>query len=227
MKSGNWKENTFEFIKIHPDGSVADGQHRLFAVIKSGVSVVFDIVYNVPKDVFVVLDTGKHRNGSDVFKISGVKNDNMLPSIIQIYVAMNSGHAERGSTELTNDQLLEEYNKSPEFWQEIAHRAAAWYVAFAKILNPSLIGGLYAHLCFIDHVKATEFFNQACTGAAITNNTVLILRNRLIEDKTALRKMGRANKVALIIKAWNAMRKGIELKQLKFTPDKEEFPKAV
>lgn len=227
MKEGRWKENTFEFIKIHSDGTIADGQHRLHAVVKSGVSIVFDVVYNVPKDVFVVLDTGKNRNGGDTFKVAGIKNDNILPSIIQTFTATQIGYIDRGNFSLSNAELLQEYNKSPDFWDEVAKKTINWYVAFAKILPPSFIGGLYAHLCIINHVDAEKFMNQVCVGDSIQNKTILLVRNRLIQDKTSLRKMVRSHKLAFLIKAWNAFRTNQEYKIIKFAPEKENFPKAV
>lgn len=227
MMAGKWKENTFEFIKIHSDGTVADGQHRLRAVVKSGVSIVFDVVYNVPKDVFTVLDTGRVRNGGDTFKVAGIKNDNILPSIIQTFKSLIAGYVDRGGFSLSNSELLSEYNISPDFWDTVAKKSHVWYSEFAKILPPSFIGGLYAYFCMIDHVQSETFMRQLCVGDAITNRSVLLVRNKLIQDKTALRKMVRSHKLALIIKAWNAFRSNHEFKIARFIPEKESFPKAI
>lgn len=227
MKSGRWKENTFEFIKIHADGTIADGQHRLHAVVKSGVPIVFDVVYNVPKDVFTVLDTGRNRNGADTFKVAGIKYDSVLPSIIQTFISIQSGYTDLWHTKMSNIEVLKEYNNSPDFWDHVAHKSIGWYADFAKILVPSFIGGLYAHFCLVSHLDAGKFMHQLCTGADISNKSILIVRNRLIQDKTALRKIMRSHKIAYIIKAWNAFRTNQEIKIIKFAPEKESFPKAI
>lgn len=226
MIAGRWKENTFECIKIQADGTIADGQHRLHAVVKSGCSIMFHVVFNVSPDVFTVLDTGRNRNGGDTFKVLGIKHDNIIPSMIQNHFMIVKNDLEHGGR-MTNDQLLSEYNKSPDFWQHIARNSIKWYGDFAKILQPSLIGGMYSYLCIIDSGQAQEFFTQLCSGGSITNKTILTLRNKLIEDKTALRKMVHSYKVALMIKTWNAFRTNQENKSLKFDRERESFPKAV
>ena len=49
MASGAWEQNG-ETIKIAEDGTILDGQHRLWAIIESGVTVTMIVVYNVRKE---------------------------------------------------------------------------------------------------------------------------------------------------------------------------------
>ena len=49
MASGEWMQNG-QTITIAEDGTILDGQHRLWAVIESGITITFLIVFNVKKD---------------------------------------------------------------------------------------------------------------------------------------------------------------------------------
>lgn len=85
---GRWKEDTGELIKVSKQGKLIDGQHRLWAVIKANKPTKFHVATDVDDNVFDVLDTGKNRNHADSFKILGIKNEFMVPAIIQSYLTL-------------------------------------------------------------------------------------------------------------------------------------------
>jgi len=58
-----------------------------------------------------------------------------------------------------------------------------------------------------------------------TNNSVFILRKRLIENNASVTKLKTTQIDALMIKTWNAYLSGKVLKIMKFNPMVEEFPK--
>ncbi len=229
MVAGRWKEDTAELIKICKSGRVLDGQHRLMAVAKSGVSINFHFAFDVEDNVFDVLDTGTTRNASDVFKIHGVKHDNMLPSIISMYNFLSKGtrtgkeHNER----MINSVLLNQYLLDEVFWQRIARKSSIWYEEFAKILSPSVWGGFYAFLYSKDEERSYDFLCQLATGMKVTNDVIYLLRNKLIQDKTSSKKMPQPLKAIMIIKAWNVFITGSTAKRLTFDSDREEFPIAI
>lgn len=74
MQSGNWRL-THQGVAVYDDGTLADGQHRLKAVIKSGVSCKMPIFYGVSKDdqSVMAIDCGKQRSVVDGMNISGDK----------------------------------------------------------------------------------------------------------------------------------------------------------
>jgi hypothetical protein len=223
---GRWKEDTGEVIKIFKSGKVGDGQHRLLAIIKANKPVYMHIATNVDDEVFDVLDTGSGRNSSDAFRIMGIKNENKLPSIIQFYNLLLSGkrvYSQKG-TKPTNTVLLDQYYSNEKLWQEISSRSFTWYIKFAKILPPSYFGGFYAFFLELNSAKAEEFMEQLSTGINITNPSINLLRNKLMQDKLAMRKMPATTKIALIIKTWNLFVKNQTVQLLKFDNFKEAFP---
>lgn len=226
MVFNRWKRGTYELVKISKSGVVSDGQHRLHAVIKSKQSVYFHFKLNIDDDVFDVLDTGSVRNASDVFKIEGIKHENILPSMIQSYWRLSSGYTSMHNTKLTNHQVLQEYEGNSDFWQEAARKTCNWYSAFKGFLSPSLIGGFYTHFYSKDALSADRFMTELCTGMS-HNTTIQQLRNKLIGDDKAKRKMSMYEKLALVIRAWNYFRSNRQMKILKFDVQRDDFPVAI
>lgn len=227
MKEGRWKTDTVEVLKVSKSGKLLDGQHRLSAVVKSKTPVFFHIAYGLDDCIFDVLDTGKTRNATDVFKIKGIKNECTIPSIIQTCNFFNAGIKPDGvqkSKRDTNNMLIEQYYEDEEFWQYVAKKTMPWYRSFAKILSQSVLGGLFACLYKINPEKAEDFLNQLTTGIDIKNDTISLLRTKLMQDKMAPRKMPLSMKYALIIKTWNMYIQNKSVKLLKFDTVTEKYP---
>jgi len=226
MKSGRWKENTAEMIKISDTGAILDGQHRLKALVMANVSLYFYVATNVPNDVFDVLDTGSNRNASDVFYISGVKNDRLASAIIAFYnsLKLNQSSKAQKNNRMNNSQLLEQYYDREDFWSKTSTLTINWYKSMGKLLSPSHLGGFYAYLYDIDANMAMSFISELASGFNVKNNIVLLLRNKLIQDATSYKKMLLSTKIALIIKAWNFYVSGKCPKLLKFDANVEPYP---
>lgn len=227
--AGKWKEDTGEPIKLSASGVVLDGQHRLLAIVKANKAVWMHVCTNVPDEVFDVLDSGAVRNATDAFYVKGILNGNMIPSIISTYNQLKANRRTglQKHHKQTNAALLDQYYENEKMWQEIAYASKRWYLAFAKIVPPSLIGGMYKYLSDIDQPKAEQFMSQLCTGISVTNKTVSLLRNKLMQDKVSLRKMPPSLKIAFFIKTWNAFIRGDEAKILKFNASNDEYPTAL
>ncbi len=229
MMNGKWKEDTGETMKFSKSGRLLDGQHRLYAVVKANVTICFHVAFNVDESSFDVIDTGKGRNATDCFTIAGIKSYNKIPSIISYYNLLEQGkrQGQQLNIHATNAKLLEQYYEDEIFWQNTGRNAQNWYIAFAKILPPSFIGGFYAHFYNINPEKAEMFMNQLCTGSDISNQTINLLRKKLIQDKMSIRKMPPNLKMAFIIKTWNNFITGNNIKILRFDPESEKFPVAI
>lgn len=227
--NGRWKEDTGEAIKISKSGRVLDGQHRLLAIIKAGIGLWMHVATGIEEDVFDVIDTGSSRNATDVFKIEGIKHENIIPSILSMYNLLKEGRKKGIQLEnkSTNAMLLEQYQESPIFWQEVARKSINWYNAFAKILPPSYLGSFYSYFADIAPNQAEQFIDQLATGQDIENNAICLLRTKLMQDKMSARKMPPTLKIALIVKTWNFFRENATVKQLKYDTVKEPYPVAI
>jgi hypothetical protein len=232
MRNGRWKENTAEFIKITDDGDILDGQHRLLAIIQADTCITLQIAYGVSKSVFDVLDTGKIRSSSDVFSIEKIENSTLISTIIKSYLIISKSYKSdlnksSVSYGLTNTIILEEYQKRPDFWQELGAFSQKCYKNFAHILSPSFIGTLYCYFYDISPEDSRNFINQLCSGEGVTNSSISVLRQALLKDKIAQRKMQPQDKLAIIIKTWNAVRLGKNYRIMKFDRNIENTPKPI
>lgn len=76
MKSGVWYSNGVPII-IDYEGNLKDGQHRLNAVIKSGVTMRNAVVIYINKDDAVCYDIGKVRSVKDTAALMGINSLNI------------------------------------------------------------------------------------------------------------------------------------------------------
>lgn len=230
--NGTWKEDTGELIKISKNNVILDGQHRLLAVIKSNKCINFHVATEIEDDNFKVLDTGKSRSGGDIFKLAGVKNYNNVSSIIQLYnnVYNNKSNAIKATntTSLRPQELLNLYEEQPEYWQTVFNLAQNLHTKFQRIWNLTEVGMFIAVLDNCDMVKSREFIRQICEGVDVSNNIVILLRNKLIADKVSVnKKMSVVYRRSLIIKSWNVFYTNRDVKVLKFNPDVENYPEII
>jgi hypothetical protein len=225
--AGRWKDDTGEVIKISKSGIILDGQHRLYAIVKSNTAIFLHVVYGVNESVSDVLDTGSTRSATDVFRLNRITNDSSIPSIMQTYYLLKKGHFTSGQKDmrLTNAQLLQKYYQNEPLWQDICKKSHNWYLGFAKILAKSFIGGFYSVFKEIDPELAEKFMDELCAGINVSNKTMLLLRNRLMQDKMSQKKISPAIKTIFMIKAWNCYVRGIVIKKLAFDSERESYPK--
>ena len=74
MITGRWKL-TNQGIAFFTDGTLADGQHRLHAVIQSGVSIEMQVTRGLDKDAMSAIDVGAKRSIADFLHLHhGVKD---------------------------------------------------------------------------------------------------------------------------------------------------------
>ena len=89
LKNGEWKQNT-DPIAISEDGELLNGQHRLVAIIKSGVSMDCLVAYDCPKDT--IFDKGAERNIGDSLYMRGLISKRMsttfIVAIVNCYFSM-------------------------------------------------------------------------------------------------------------------------------------------
>ena len=70
MAHGRW-EDTHQGIAFYDDGTLADGQHRLEAIVKSGKTIKFLVTNNLSKNSSLVIDQTVKRMAHDAIRISG------------------------------------------------------------------------------------------------------------------------------------------------------------
>lgn len=110
MKAGKWTKCTVP-ISFYDDGDLADGQHRLFAIIESGTTQQFLVLRGLTRKDGLNIDTGLTRNIVDNGKISG-EDANLSLALIAVARGIEAG-APAGDG-LSNAMKLEMVTKHRE-----------------------------------------------------------------------------------------------------------------
>jgi hypothetical protein len=206
MQRGEWELNG-ETIKIADDGMLLDGQHRLEAVLHSGVTIESVVVRGLPMVAQDTIDTGRRRRLADVLSLEGYADTNALAA------ALNVLHRYR------NDQRID-YSRSmaPTAQQALtllaANQGLIESVRVGRNVTKNIGGpiGVFAALHHefgeVDRTAADEFFERLADGVKLSrSDPVLHLRNYVIrprKDRTFAHQPFHI--AALTIKAFNRRR---------------------
>lgn len=237
MANREWELNG-ESIKFDKNGRLIDGQHRLLAIIKAGVSVQTLVVRGLEPKTIYTQDTGRRRTLKDAFDVEGIKYSSIVPSIIRShhslqnyghnYVGESDGIMKKGARSLTNKQALALYHQDSNTWDHIA--AFTYSVCtHMSILKTSEVGGIYAYLYKdLGHSMSTieQFFNELTDVTPTSNNTIRLLRKRLLDAKLHPRDtLVPRYRFAIIVRTWNAYLNGENLRILRWDFEAQGMPK--
>ena len=231
MTYGRWSFNG-EPIQFADDGTLLNGQNRLLAVVESGITVPFVVVWNLPFEAQDDMDTGALRKFSDVLTMKGEVNTATLASLIRFCKSWETGDVRSAmfAGNLSISSGLRYLDRNPEMREltnwAMNHRAGP--------LSPTLMGGLYWACSRVDDDHALEdaefFFDRLVDGQGLLQTDhIYILRKALETRATAgsSTRRTRSMAAALTIKAWNAYRDGEPINVLSWRQggaNPESFP---
>jgi hypothetical protein len=90
LRNGAWL-NTGEPVIVSRDGILNDGQHRLTAIYKSGITAELDVRFGIPREAFHATGTGKKRTAGHVLSIEGYSNTGCQAAIARLLVHYDKG----------------------------------------------------------------------------------------------------------------------------------------
>lgn len=121
IEAGRWA-NTNQSIGLTSDGSVIDGQHRLHAIIKTGIPVTMLVVRGLTQESFSYIDLGIARTVADHFRHVGKKNVFALSGAGKLLAMHINGGMQKRWSEVapTNAEALAavECFDNTDFWNE-------------------------------------------------------------------------------------------------------------
>lgn len=234
MKKGKFMLNN-DCICFDWNGKLINGQHRLTGCIESGESFECGVMRNMHPDTFKVIDTGKKRDAADVLSIEGVKNAHNMAGIIKFIMSYKAGkysnsvrRSHRGKARITNAAVSEFYHKHKD---ALIDSYDYGYNKYNKLVPGSQLAGL--HYIFKSlggnaYQDAGIFCSRVADGENLEKSSPMwILRHKLESDFTGNTRFTPYFKLAIIVKAWNAFRSKKPIKNLTFSQENEEFPKAI
>jgi len=221
INKGRWSLNG-EPIIFSDTFTLLDGQQRLMSVIRANKPITSVVTFNVSDETFTTIDSGKKRTIADVMSIKGVNNYTTVTSGIIKYESLKkqlhpkllfnpSGSAtytclqSSRRLKVSTDDVLDFYYANKNLLDRLAEFSVKYY-HINRIMSTSEI---FAYTCYliIDKLHTEEsvfgFFSQVLTGQNIENETIFLLRNRLIQNKTSNIKISSIYREAIIKRTWN------------------------
>lgn len=230
LQRDEW-ELTGDALVFDEDGTLLNGQHRLSAVVVTGIPARFVILRGVPAKAQEVMDTGLSRTLGDQLQRRGVPYYTYVSSALfwlhrmAYSEATGIAHYAEPSQRPSFRQLLALYESNKELADEAPK--------IGRIVNNLKVRAgatlaLYHRLKQIEdeniEAEVDMFFEKWLTGAELkASDPIFRLREWTMEDAQKRHVKGRAPDyrfVAYSITAWNKWRDGEPIRQLKwvYTP---------
>ena len=227
--NGNFKLNG-ETIKISKKGIILDGQHRLMAVVETGVEIQTIVVLGVDDDCFATIDQGTPRTLAAVLGIEKVENATICAALVPLTIKyLNNQYPQQGGTAMSKVDCLNYFNANKNEITEAASFSGSSNLR--RLITPAYLGLLYFIFNRIDANQCTLFFDNVNKGIGLDSDSPeYILRERLITIATSSSKEDPVTKCAYFIFSWNAFRKGKKMKLVRWTQkgnNAQDFPIAV
>jgi hypothetical protein len=225
MKAGLWLL-IHQPVAFDSEGRILDGQHRLWAVVESGVTVPLMVARDADPDTFTLIDQQKPRSASDSLAIAGYEQAYNLPGMLKIVRLYDEFRDEAWTTaraQITNDDAL--------ILAQKAGQAAVDAVTLARsIRQVSRTGPLpaYGAAIYLIHRETgltgqdqnTMFWDPYATGVGLGHGDPRLALKRTI-DRIYVARQGAGPALTrpflgLMLKAWNAHANGKSVQVLSF-----------
>lgn len=213
MRRGQWAV-TPDAIAFDVGGRLANGQHRLHAVIESNTEQWFQVVHGLSEDAVAAMDTGRRRQLSDTLAIKGVLHGTDVgreASALRHLLLLRWTWSGRIKT--WNDprnmpsvedvaQLAGEVDLT---WALSAGRAAERAIR----ISSAVLSALLHEFDELAPEDARRFADMLTTGEDLrVGNPISRLRNQVLQRAFSSRAVDRQWLAAVTIKAWNFWRAG-------------------
>ena len=211
MIRGEWELNG-EPLAFNSEGELKNGQHRLLAVVKSGVPVLFSVLEGVDSDLY---DKGKVRSLAEYLSFT-LKLDKRSSG----FLATASGWLYRWDNDklLTNEspseqQTLDLIQNNPLITEAVSYvreqfeSEDEW--ALTSLLPPGMAVFLRYKIMLSDPEKGNSFFKELIKETNPDPNSVTrVLSNRLKYYRHEKSKKHQRDICSLVINCWSLYKNG-------------------
>lgn len=226
MKSDNWSLNgesiKFGFDPKEGKDILIDGQHRLAAIVEAGISVEMLVVRGLPMDSFKTIDSGRKRQAHDVLRIMGYGQSTLLAAGLRLlYKYSKDPFLNNLEMSVATVEMLDLFKEHPHMMTSVAmgHRGR-FIVPGSFLVWLHYVVYQSGHTALID-----DFCLKLSDGISmVSGDPVLTLRERVFRIKATGARINRRYHFGMLVKTWNSVYNGEDVKKLRFKPD-EDIPK--
>ena len=240
MLDNEWS-NTGDPIKFDEQGRLADGQHRMQAVIESEVEQVFSIARGIPFDTLLTrVDTGRKRSAGDVLTIMSEDSDTELvflyarnlPAVAKLVMTYyNLRDMNRNTmycSSLSTTQVVQFCVNNKSALEDACREQSR--ISYSCPMSKAAVAAC-VFLCKQGSEEATiSFIDELCRPTSTTGNPAYSLREQAIKDRAKRNPSWSKDTrltAAYFIKTFNAFAIGRTLEIIRFKAfgdQMEEFP---
>lgn len=218
MVAGRWHSSN-DAIAFDPDGHLINGQHRLNAVARSGVTVVFLVVRNMPSESMTTMDSGAGRSAGDALKFIGETHAPVLAAVTKLCIIYTDGRIYRDNKTqaVSHGEILDFLERHPTIRQSIAEVGRAHRSIDAP--TSPVIAAHWIISGVNDFPLATHYFHQLASRAnEPEGSAVLAVDSRFREVRRNKTSLPPRNFIYLLVKGWNYYARDQRVRSMNITP---------
>lgn len=188
MLSGNWDENVADAIAFDADGILRNGQHRLHAIVESGVTIHSWVCRNVSSDG--IYDNNRKRSNSDQITI-------MCPNLESVYKTTRYISIART---IINNIKNPDMNRRPvtpkeiiEFTEQHKESLDGFFFNIPQTTVPKIslavvhLSLFMAYMSGVDITDIMDFYDVLCTGMSTKQEEFPIIAYRnYLKDSSSI-----------------------------------------
>jgi hypothetical protein len=201
-------ENRYADKQPHPIcfnhlGVLADGQHRLEAIVLSGCTIIFTICFGCDPKERDHYDQGTPRSVSDIAREHGHQNTVLAQSVVAMILRTELRSAAPLDRNEQTERLDALYTESEDFEQALKASSRT-----KTLISPTTGALAFYHIAaHTTHRDKLEAFWEALAKGLLTEqNPVWRVRQELIKDRNQKGSRDLAvKKAGSIVLAWNAL----------------------
>ncbi len=155
IKDGLWRR-THQGVALTKAGVLIDGQHRLLAIIKSGMTVPMIVFVDEPEENFEFIDCGRNRSHLEMMRLSQRNNalTSLHTSTLRAFLAGRFCYTTNWSAAEINREY-DKYSLPINFVVDLFHGEKD-----RKINDPTVRGFLARAYYSVPHDRIAEFANK-------------------------------------------------------------------
>lgn len=203
-------------IRFGTDGRVLDGQHRLFAVMRSGTTHEMLVIFGLDGDTQQYMDAGKPRTTADQVGLQlGKSAASVWSSVVRLLVRWDAEDLLSNILVPTDPEVIAFIRENDTELERAVRRAKATYSTVRGSMAVS--GAAYFQAEQIDPVRAASFWGQLATGENLSKgDPVFVLRDAMLRRRNTQR-WTQVEELAAYVRCWNFARTGRTLSRLTLT----------
>lgn len=217
IKRGEWQLNG-DAIRFAEDGTLLDGQHRLWAIVFADQPVESVVIRGLPNEVQDTMDMGMRRGLKDVLALRGYSDASQLAAALNLLYRVQQGSVRSGRGSVpTVAQALQLIEDNPGLMTAVK-KSNLVRRGGVSIPN-SVLSVAYHQFSSLEDDKVSEdveeFYARLADGVELkAKSPILALRRQVDSAQHQHAKPSSVWYHAILIKAWNHYRLGNEVELL-------------